>query len=232
MLTLFFALLNETIRNRICLKFLFIASALIFPEMLNAGICTVSSRPTDYRHEFQFSAGYSPQSSTLVGTAMDRRFVLAGFSYSYACWNPKGVSLSYTASVMPAAILLQPSQYLYAELSSGVYARRFSPSHAVYGAGVTPIGFTADLLRAQRLHPFLQFDAGVIASTEPIPENVPNATGLNFLFDFGGGAQWRLNQGHAVRLGYKFLHISNANTTATNPGVDNNVFYAGFSFLK
>jgi len=33
-------------------------------------------------------------------------------------------------------------------------------------------------------------------------------------------------------LGYKFLHISNGFTSPVNPGVDNNVFYAGFSILK
>jgi hypothetical protein len=35
-----------------------------------------------------------------------------------------------------------------------------------------------------------------------------------------------------ISLGYKFLHISNGFTSPVNPGVDNNVFYAGFSFLK
>ncbi len=213
-------------------KLLLLAGALVLPEFLTAGICNTSVHSNDYRHEFQFFAGYSAQSSTLIGTATDRRFVLAGFSYSYECWDVKGVSISYTADVLPAAILLQPSQYLYDELPSGVYIRRFSPSHAVYGAGVTPIGFTADFLRTRKFHPFFQLNGGIIASTEPIPENVLNATELNFLFDFGGGAQWRLDKSHAIRLGYKFLHISNADRTSTNPGVDNNVFYAGFSFLK
>ena len=36
----------------------------------------------------------------------------------------------------------------------------------------------------------------------------------------------------AISPGYKFLHISNGFTSAVNPGVDNNVFYAGFSILK
>ena len=39
-------------------------------------------------------------------------------------------------------------------------------------------------------------------------------------------------QRRAITLGYKFLHISNGFTSAVNPGVDNNVFYAGFSILK
>ena len=53
-----------------------------------------------------------------------------------------------------------------------------------------------------------------------------------FAFDFGGGAEWRIADKQAISLGYKYLHISNAYTTPTNPGVDNNVFYLGFSFLR
>jgi hypothetical protein len=30
----------------------------------------------------------------------------------------------------------------------------------------------------------------IIASTEPIPEPGINATGLNFIFDIGGGVGW------------------------------------------
>ena len=33
-------------------------------------------------------------------------------------------------------------------------------------------------------------------------------------------------------LGYRYFHISNAYTTSFNPGVDNNVFYVGYSFLR
>ncbi len=106
------------------------------------------------------------------------------------------------------------------------------PAHAVYGFGVTPLGFTADFGRRHRVYPFLQTNEGIIASAEPIPVNVTNATGLNFLIDIGGGVRIRLSPTRTLSLGYKFLHISNALTTPVNPGVDNNVFYAGFSFLR
>ena len=64
------------------------------------------------------------------------------------------------------------------------------------------------------------------------PENQPDATGLNFFFDFGGGIRWRAGERSAVSLGYRYFHISNAYTTSFNPGVDNNVFYVGYSFLR
>jgi hypothetical protein len=189
------------------------ALILALPGAIRAEFCSATSAPQDWRHEFRFFGGYSPATATLIGVETDRRFALAGFSYSYRCWAWNSVSLSYTAGVMPAAILIEPS-------------------HSVYGVGVTPVGFTLDFSRRRKLYPFVEFDGGIIASTEPIPERQPDATGLNFLFDLGGGIRWMVGPRGAVVLGYKFLHISNAFTTSFNPGVDNNVFYVGFSFLR
>jgi hypothetical protein len=187
-----------------------------------AAFCSPVSSPSDPRHDFQFFAGYSPVSSTLIGTTADRRFFIAGFGYSYHCWVWPGVSISYSGELMPAAILFQPAQNL----------PQFVPAHAVYGFAVTPLGFTADFGRRHRVYPFLETNEGIVASSEPIPINVTGATGLNFLIDVGGGIHIKTGQRSALTLGYKFLHISNGFTSAVNPGVDNNVFYAGFSILR
>lgn len=209
---------------------------LSFRLALLAGVCTIplqaafcSPSTGEPRHEFEFFAGYSPVSSTLIGTATDRRFIAAGFTYEYRCWLWNSVSISYSATAMPAAILLQPSEILY---SFAAPYQRVTPAHAVYGFAVAPLGFTFDFLRKRRVHPFAETIEGVIASTEPIPENQPNATGLNFLFDLGGGIRWSATSGAAMIIGYRFLHISNADTTSFNPGLDNNVFYIGYSFVR
>lgn len=145
-----------------------------------AGFCSTAGSET--RHDFQFFAGYSPVSATLIGTATDRRFALAGFEYSYRCWTWPGVSISYSGELMPAAILMQPGQYL----------PQFSAAHSVYGFAITPLGFTADFGRRHRVHPFLETNEGIIASSEPIPINVTGATGLSFLIDVGGEFALRL----------------------------------------
>ena len=188
------------------------ALVLAFPGSIRAQFCSANPAQ-EPRHEFRLFGGYSPATATLIGVETDRRFAVAGFSYSYRCWQWTSISVSYTAGVMPAAILIEPA-------------------HAVYGVGVTPVGFTLDFSRRRTLYPFVEFDGGIIASTEPIPERGPDATGLNFLFDLGGGIRWRVGSRCAVTLGYKFLHISNAYTTGFNPGVDNNVLYVGYSFLR
>jgi len=187
-----------------------------------AAFCSPDSSPSEPRHDFQFFAGYSPLSTTLIGTTTDRRFVVAGFGYSYHCWVWHDVSIAYSGELMPLAALLQPAQYL----------PQFVPAHAVYGFAVTPLGFTAEFGRRHRVHPFLQTNEGIIASSEPVPIDVIGATGLNFLIDVGGGIRIKTGEKRAISFGYKYLHISNGFTSAVNPGVDNNILYAGFSILK
>jgi hypothetical protein len=148
-----------------------------------AGFCAADSAPAETRHDFQFFAGYSPVSATLIGTATDRRFVVAGFGYSYRCWVWPRVSISYSGELMPAAVLLQPAQLDWPG---------FVPAHAVYGFAATPLGFTVDFGRGHRAYPYLQTNEGIIASTEPIPINVTGATGLNFLIDIGGGIRIKM----------------------------------------
>ena len=178
------------------------------------------------RHDFEFFAGYSPTTSTLIGTATDRRLAVAGISYSYRCWIWGPVSLSYTPTALPAAILRQPRQF---EFVGPDLVRERGP-YAVYGFAAAPLGFTLEFGRNHSVYPFIETIEGIIASPEPIPEYQPNATGLNFLFDLGGGIRWNVAGHSGLVVGYRFLHTSNANTTNFNPGLDNNVFYLGYAF--
>jgi hypothetical protein len=206
-------------------RILFLLLAGSLPAI--AGFCTADPLAGDPRHEFQLFAGYSPSSSTLIGTTTDRKFVAAGFEYSYRCWAWKPVSIAFTAGLLPAAILLQPAEY------SSRNSAATAPGHAVYGFGITPLGFTFDFGRTHAIYPFFEINGGIIVSTEPIPLNLTGATALNFLVDFGGGVKWRpRGRRYGFEAGYKLLHISNAFTTAVNPGVDNNVFYMGVSVYR
>ncbi len=197
-----------------------------FADSAQSGVCDGSVQGP--RHEFQVFAGYSPNSVTVIGSEPDRSFTLAGFSYGYLCHQTHSVNLYFTPAIMPVAVLRVPTQTIY---RFDPFSQRRVQAHSVYGFGVAPLGFRVEFGR-RRVRPFLETIGGLIASTEPIPENQPNASGLNFLFDFGGGVRIRAGERRAVTLGYRFLHISNAGTTSFNPGVDNNVIYVGYSFLR
>jgi hypothetical protein len=201
-------------------------ATLAMPGVWGAGFC--SAGDGDPRQDFEVFAGYSPASATLIGTATDRRLAVAGAAYSYRCWIHRHVSIGYTATLLPAMVLFQPVQYVYAPGG----AAAVSPAHAVYGFGVAPLGFTFEFSRRRRVYPFAETIEGLIASTEPIPELGTNATGLNFLIDVGGGVRFRVRPRQTLSLGYRLLHVSNADTTNFNPGLDNNVFYVGYSFSR
>ena len=199
----------------VCLAFL--------PASAHAGVCNARAAPGEPRHQFEFTAGYSPASSTLIGSTADRRFFMAGFNYGYLCWEKKAVSIGYTAGMMPVTRILEPAQIV-----GDRFGVRVVPAHSVYGFGILPVGFVAEFMRERRLHPFAEIAGGFLASVEPVPIPATDATGLNFMFYFGGGARWKLRKTSAIDIGYRFLHVSNAGTTNFNPGLDNNVFYAGY----
>ena len=65
-------------------------------------------------------------------------------------------------------------------------------------------------------------------------KQVPGPLGTRFQFtaDIGGGIDIRLKNKRALTLGYKYFHISNGDRGAINPGIDNQVFYAGYTFFS
>jgi hypothetical protein len=151
--------------------------------LLSAAPCRAafcSSASSEPRHDFQFFAGYSPVSATLIGTTIDRRLFLAGFGYAYRCWTWPAVSISYTGELMPAAVLLEPS-------------------HAVYGFAVTPLGFRAEFGR-HSVAPFLETNEGIIASSETHPDQRDRRDGAEFFDRSGRGSayqDWRASRSYA-----------------------------------
>src|SRR5881396_1770477 len=91
-----------------------------------AGFCNSSAAQAP-RHEFQFLSGYSPGSIALIGTAEHRRFVQVGFAYSYRCWTAGRLGISYTGTLLPAGIVLQPKYTIVQQTVT-----REVPAHAVY----------------------------------------------------------------------------------------------------
>ena len=197
----------------------------------HAGICIEKEPPTP-KHEFRLLAGYSPDSPDWLGTARDRSFIMVETGYSYRCWSWKNASLSYGVSLIPVAIVRQPRQTAFLVPTPGVSFIGNIPAHSVYAFGIQPVGLYAEFRRHDRFHPILEGNGGFVVSTEPIPEQGVNATGINFIFNGGVGLRWNTRPRNAVTAGYRWVHVSNAETTTNNPGLDNNVFYLAYSFLR
>ena len=166
-------------------------------------------------NEFGVCGGGSWTSPTVIGTVEERKFLTFGLRYGRIFAASRRVAYEYTIDVIPTAIVFQPAG-----------------QSSAYGAGISPIGFKFNFRRHERVKPFVGLSGGFLYFNQPTPVNAPGATRFNFTFDFGGGIQVFVQPKKAVTLGYRFQHISNAYISDVNPGLDANVFYAGFSVFK
>lgn len=96
------------------------------------------------------------------------------------------------------------------------------------GEAISPIGFQWNFLPRHKLQPFFIAHGGYMYSTKPIP--TPDAGSFNFTFDFGTGVELYRSATKSIRAEYRFHHISDANTTNPNPGIDNGLFQLTYSF--
>lgn len=194
-----------------------------------------TSKDSPAKNELGIWGGYSFDSPHVFGEASDRRFAVLALRYGRVFFNSKAASLEYTADIVPVAVMRQPSFVPCVILVNGVFLSAFCPvgRESVYGGGVSPLGLKANLLPHHQLQPFGAISVGFVDSLKPIPVDVPGGTQFNFTFDFQVGFQ-RFNAQHtrAWMVGYKLQHISNADRTDVNFGVDNNLFFFGYSFFK
>jgi opacity protein-like surface antigen len=167
-------------------------------------------------NEFGLWGGGSPDSFDFIGTVEDRELLLFGLRYGRVLGAWESVSLEYTLDIIPAAVVFEPDS-----------VRRGSST--IYGAGLSPLGFKLNIGQESWIKPFLAAAVGFLYFEKDIP--VPRSSRFNFTPELGLGVQFFLAPKRALTLGYKWHHMSNANTGRSNPGMDSHVFYAGFSFF-
>ena len=203
---------NIAVAKKVCLATIVLLCCSRF------GKAQESSFPSKL-NEFGIWGGYAPFSSQLLGTTSGRQLLDIGLRYGRVIKHGGKVQVDYTLDVLPVATMRQPT-------SSG--------HEVVYEGGVSPVGLRVDFLPRRRSQAFIAGTAGFVASVRPIPRDVPGGTLFNFTFDFIqiGFRRFNTNGNRAWTFGYKLQHISNAFRTNVNPGVDENVFFAGYSFYR
>ena len=167
-------------------------------------------------NEFGLWAGGSPDSVEIFGNVENRKLFLLALRYGRVLAAWESVALEYTLDIFPAAVYSEPGRI-----------RRGSSTQ--YGAGLSPLGFKVIFGQQSWIKPFVAASVGFLYFEHDVP--VPNSSRFNFTPELGLGVQFSLTPKTAVTVGYKFHHMSNANTGRTNPGMDSNVIYAGFSFF-
>jgi hypothetical protein len=191
-------------------------------------------------NEYQVWGGYSPDSLTWIGKSEARRLFMAGAGWRRVILASDRVAWKFTVDIVPVTLLSQPTLNgaetvqdpkklivfcAAAGINCGAAGRR-----TTYGIGFAPVGFEFNFRRKRRIQPVLGINAGLLHFTRDVP--VDHSMATNFTFSWGGGVQIFTSESRSVTIGYRFHHISNANASAINPGIDSNFIYAGFSFHR
>ncbi|HEU5232378.1 MAG TPA: acyloxyacyl hydrolase [Terriglobales bacterium] len=237
--------------------------AVFFLIFLIAELAPAQSAPspanfrTDAFHEggneYEVWSGYSPSSLQWIGKSEGRRLFMAGFGWRRVILASNSVAWKFTVDTVPIALVSQPTivlnqigtfqgqtftcggpltQETVQEPSASDISPCFHPGRRVTrGIGLEPVGFDFNFRRRHRFQPVVGINGGFLKFTRDVP--VADSNSFNFTFSLRGAIQIFTNESHSITIGYRFHHISNANTgNPFNPGIDSNFIYAGCSFHK
>lgn len=126
------------------------------------------------------------------------------------------------ALVMTTAVQLPAQRPVFAaaawSISPYVGVARHSP--------ISPFGLALRIDVAPRFAIFGRSTVGAAWFTRQVP--VPDSREFNFVLAWGGGIEIHRSASQSVEVGYKFHHLSNLYSRPQNPGLDANLFYAGW----
>lgn len=162
--------------------------------------------------EFKIWTGYSFNSIYFLGKTRDSKSFITGIGFQKPIRKYKdGAFLFYTADIIP---------YLHYN-----YPKRDENDRKVdnTGFGISPIGF----MLQKAVDRNWIFELSVSGSFILMKDIFPTDKGrkLNFTFDPSVSINRKIIQSFYIEGGYKFHHISNAQTGKENPGLDSNFLY-------
>lgn len=188
---------------------------LLFLIFLNASPL-LKAQTLDQKDRYNFWGGYSFNSIKFLGKTQNSQTQIFAIGYEKKIREyPNKRNLWYTADIIP---------YIHFQ-----YPKRDENNRIVTrsGFGVSPVGFALTQSSPQRITPFVQTTGGIIYMESNFPTD--KSRRLNFTFDITVGGKIKINSFSTVSLGYKFHHISNAETGKENPGLDSNFLFLTFS---
>jgi hypothetical protein len=181
-------------------------------------------------NEFGLWGGMSFKATTIFAglhkdEAADRKFVVAAVRYGRTLVANNSVALQYTLDVVPLAV------------ATGVIVSRMSVGsvttfrrETAYGAGLTPAALQLDFANGSKVHPFIHVNGGLLIFNKSVP--IEDSGKFAFVGEAGTGVRIFTSDRRAVSLGVRFHHISNGNRSGSNRGLNQFIFYAGFSIFK
>jgi len=157
--------------------------------------------------------------------AADRKFFIAAFRYGRTLAANDSLALQYTLDAIPLAVATGTIVSRTTVGSVTSFQRE-----TAYGAGVSPLGLQLDFPNDSKVHPFVHVNAGFLAFSKAVP--IEDSGKFAFTLEGGGGVRIFTSERRAVMLGMRLHHISNGDLSGSNRGLNQFVFYAGFSVFK
>lgn len=177
-------------------------------------------------NEVSVWGGYSPDSTIAIGAfgrVPDARFGMVAFRYARRLKDGDNLKIRWTIDGIPAAFLSYPDIEI-----SGTPPVARSVRETRYAWGFTPVGAQFNFRNKKKYQPFVDISGGMLFFRHLVPNF--GGTKVNFTPAVGAGLEIENSNGTSLTVGYKFLHISNANRGTSNPGFQNNLIYVGYKF--
>lgn len=150
------------------------------------------------------------------GITPDRQHLVLGVHLEAPVLRVGPATLSYAPSVTPVIRITHVR-------SAGSTELQEPPA---IGMGLAPFGFALRIQVAPSLAIFGNSAVGAAWFSRQVP--VPDSREFNFTLEWGGGIELWRTPSQSVELGYTFHHLSNLYSRPQNPGLDANLFYAGW----
>ncbi len=160
----------------------------------------------------RLSVGYSPNSVLFLGKTPSTQTTTLQLVY--------GKKLDWQLNSTPVFYLINVTPYIYYN-----YSKRDDRGmkDQVKGFGFSPIGFG---IKRNINHHFL-FGITTAGGFIWVEKRFPTDEGrrLNYTFELSPELIFKVNKSLSFLAGYKFHHISNAQTGTENPGIDSNFIF-------
>ena len=205
-------------------------------------------------NEYETWSGYSPTSLQWIGKTEGRRLFMLGFGWRRVILASDSVAWKFTVDVVPVMLVSQPtlvfSQDVIVTQQSVTCGGSITVAEQVmdfggqdlgpcahpgrrttYGFGLEPVGFDFNFRRRHRFQPVTGINGGFAKFPRDVP--ISNSNSFNFTFSLRGGLQIFTSESRSITIGYRYHHISNADTgNPFNPGIDSNFMYVEYSLHR
>ncbi len=203
---------------------------------MNAGIFIVlvaTSATTQSRTwEIDALVGGGPSIVTAsLGGVPDRQLLISSFSVTRSFLHWKRFRASYFGEALPLVVAtrvpkVHPEWFYVRGHTDSMFVLYPIGEGPDLGVGVAPVGLRLSFQLGPGISAFAEGNGGGVAFARAFP--IAAARSLNFLGSAGAGLRIGSRGGRSYIVGYRFTHLSNANTAA-NPGFNAHIFYLGIT---